>query len=119
MLPILQKKASAVVLIVALFWLGHSLYSLYFQRQLASDQLADIKQKVSNIKKENQFLASASAYFQSNAYLERQARLKLNYKLPDENVAFVYKNTPSQSSETNNSGPASIWQKFWHWLMRD
>ena len=40
-------------------------------------------------------------YMKSNAYLERQARLKLNYKKPDEKVVFVYQNSNAKVQNKN------------------
>ena len=43
-------------------------------------------------------------YLQSSAYLEKQARLKLNYKKPDENVVYIYTRENSNKTETKNAG---------------
>ncbi len=65
-----------------------------------SKELRNINQKIDEAKKTGLELEKLSDYLKSDAYLERQARLKLNYKKPDEKVVFVY-----QSANTQNSTP--------------
>lgn len=51
-----------------------------------------------------------AAYMQSDAYLERQARLTLNMKKPGEKVVFVYPNpynVPSQNKTETSAATAS------------
>ncbi len=71
------------------------------------------------------------AYLNSDAYLERQARIKLNYKKPNETVVFVYKspynqNQPSAlhggtslSASSASDAPASLphWRQWLNYLL--
>lgn len=81
-----------------------------------------MESRVADLERNNQFLASSSAYFGSDAYLERQARLKLNYKLPDEQVAFVYKDTSEKKLAPAEEFKASLaampnWKKWWYYVL--
>lgn len=101
----LNRKTMTVVLVLVAVWLGRDAWNVHLQKAAISSQLSDLQVKVSHVQEENQFLASSSAYFKSDEYLEKQARLKLNYKLPDENVAFIY---PDKSVKTASaSAPAA------------
>ena len=122
-MSITHRKTLTVLLVLALVWLSRSLLRVYQQRAEVADQLRGLESKISGIEHDNEFLASASAYFSSNAYLERQARLKLNYKLPDEEVAFVYKD-PSVAKETppaqalkDQIAKMPNWKKWLYYLL--
>jgi len=118
---ILRRKTVIIGLVLILAWLGNGLYDLHARRATTIVQLSDIESKVKDTEDEQAFLASASAYFSSDAYLERQARLKLNYKLPDEEVAFVYRDTSEKAVSIEEALKDRIarlpnWQKWWYWL---
>ena len=70
---------------------------------LVSKELKNINQKIDEVEKNNLELDKLGDYLGSDAYLERQARLKLNYKKPDENVVYVY----AKNRETNGAGSES------------
>ncbi len=90
---IFHRAVTTVVLVVVAVLVGRGLWRIHAQRAAIDSQVQDLSAKVDHAREDNQQLASSSAYFQSNDYLEKQARLTLNYKLPDEQVAFVYRDT--------------------------
>ena len=120
-MPILQRKILTIGLVLLLVWLGYRSWEIRAQRMGTDAQVKDLQSRANEFENNNQFLASSSAYFASDAYLERQARLKLNYKLPDEQVAFVYKDTsvkvasPSQEFKTQLAEMPN-WKKWWYYL---
>ena len=119
---ILHRKIVTVMLVAALFWLGRSVWLEHRQRADVSAQVHELESKVAQFQHDNQSLASASAYFRSDSYLERQARLKLNYKLADEQVAFVYKGTASRSAGPEETFREQVlkmpdWKKWWYYLL--
>lgn len=61
---------------------------------------ANLDKKISEVKQSASELERLGDYIKSDAYLERQARLKLNYKKPDEHVVYVYQKTPGSGTET-------------------
>ena len=84
--------------------------------------MKDLKSRIVDLENNNKFLASSSAYFASDAYLERQARLKLNYKLSDEQVAFVYKDTSVKIASPSKEFKSKLvempnWKKWWYYLL--
>ena len=121
-MPLLQRKTITIGLVVLLVWLGYRNWQIMDQRAETDIQVKDLESRTANLERNNQFLASSSAYFASDAYLERQARLKLNYKLADEQVAFVYKDTGvkivSASQEFKNQlAEMPNWKKWWYYLL--
>jgi len=61
-------------------------------------------------------LTANKDYYQSREYLERQARIRLNYKKPGEKVVYVYDRSSPSSSPA--SGPLAPEHKSWlEWIM--
>ena len=120
-MPLLQHKIITVGLVALLVWLGYKGWQIRIQRAGTDIQVKDLEFRVADLERNNQFLASSSAYFASDAYLERQARLKLNYKLSDEQVAFVYKDTSVKIASPSEEFEAKLaempnWEKWWYYL---
>ena len=116
MSDILNRKVLAIALVMLAVWVGHGLWGLYLQRAAVSLQVGDLESKAAVLQENNQFLASASAYFSSDAYLEKQARLKLNYKLSDEQVAFVYPAASASAAPTSAAAGSSALADWKQWL---
>jgi len=57
-------------------------------------------------------------YFKSEAYLEREARARLNYKKPEEKVAIIYRDKGSGQFDDSMENEENIGQikKWWRWL---
>ncbi|KKU22530.1 MAG: hypothetical protein UX31_C0001G0048 [Candidatus Nomurabacteria bacterium GW2011_GWA1_46_11] len=111
-MQILTRKSVTVVLAAVLIWLGYRALQIQDRAGQISSQVEDLAAKAEDLERDNRFLASSSAYFQSNAYLERQARLKLNFKLPDEQVAFVYKDNSIKAASNSHELQQTFWQKI-------
>ena len=116
----LRRKTVTIILLVLIGWFGYQGLKIHEQQVSTAAEVSEMESRVADLSRNNQFLASSSAYFGSDAYLERQARLKLNYKMPDEQVAFVYKDTSTKESP-KNTGPnlqdLPNWKKWWYYLL--
>lgn len=84
------------------------------------DEAKNIDQKIAEIKKQEEAAQKETDYLKSAAFLERELRLKLNYKKPDENVVVVYRNhlapNVASSSQSIIKEPAN-WQKWLEYLL--
>lgn len=118
MTNLFHRKLLTAALILALIWLGNSAYAVYRQRSDVRAQLRDVESKVAALQNDNDYLASSSAYFSSDEYLERQARLKLNYKPAGEQVAFVYKSSASHATSPASSSAEPFWKRWFEELFR-
>lgn len=79
----------------------------------------NLDKKIAEIKKTVSETERLGGYLNSNAYFERQARLKLNYKKLDERVVYVYpnptakiQNRDAEISKTRNR----FFTNFGKWL---
>ncbi|HEY4520337.1 MAG TPA: septum formation initiator family protein [Candidatus Paceibacterota bacterium] len=86
----LNSKLASLFLLVLVVSLSVALVRVHGNKKELQDNVEDLSSKIEDIEKDNQRLESLSAYFASDAFLEKEAREKLNYKSPDEEVAFVY-----------------------------
>lgn len=66
-----------------------------------SRQLEDLEAKIAAVEKEGERKERIADYLNSESYLEKQARLRLNLKKEGEEVVFVYRNDdPAKASES-------------------
>lgn len=84
---IFTAGASIVVLLLAL-----SSVNLNLQRDSVDREVGNMEAKIREVQKDMDYLNKLSDYFKTSDFLEKQARLKLNYKAQGEEVVFVYKN---------------------------
>lgn len=75
--------AALIFIAVSFLKIGPALVAVNKESNSLDKKIADVKKTASDIER-------LGGYFKSEAYLERQARLKLNYKKPDEKVVYVY-----------------------------
>lgn len=68
------------------------------------NELKNLDKKIAEVERLASELERLGDYAKSDGYLERQARLKLNYKKPDEKVVYVYN---TQAGLTKEAGGAS------------
>ncbi len=57
--------------------------------------------KIKEVQEDTDYLNKFLDYFKTPAFLEKEARLKLNYKDPGEEVVFIYKDkSPKKESDS-------------------
>ena len=113
MLPLSKSKITLVVLVALVAWLGMAALNVGSQRERLQAALREVEEKIRNTERGNEFLAKFSGYLESGSYLEKQARLRLNYKAPDEEVFFVYRSGADAPSELRGPSEASQGAPFW------
>lgn len=99
-----------------------SVARLQFSISQLNRQENNLKQKLVEIENASTELDQYDKDSISRSYLEQLARIKLNYKMPDENVVFIYKNVNKQSSSSADSGDirlkesSNFFKRFFSWL---
>lgn len=71
-------------------------------------EITNVSQKISELEREREETERLAEYFQSSAYLEKQARIKLNYKKPGENVVYIYRKTPETQNKSEGTENKAI-----------
>jgi len=119
---VLQSKWFTPVAIAVIGLVSISLIKTVPLVGTAVREAANINQKIENLKASNKEAEGLGDYLKSNAYLERQARLKLNYKKPDENVFFVYQKQAVPTEEAgitqSQDGFVAKLKKWWNNLFQ-
>ncbi len=118
---ILQSKwlTGALALVVSLVAL--SVLRIWPLVVTINKETMNLQQKIDEANRNLAELEKSKEYFKNPAYLERQARIKLNFKKPDEKVVFVYKNpynqSPDELAQTLADRSRGFWQKLWDYLL--
>lgn len=100
--PILNSKILTIILSTGIVWLILSHVKLDFQKKEKEREMASVNSKIDYLKKNNEYLEKLSAYLQSSSFLEKEARSRLNYKAPGEEVVFIYQDLSGR--EASDSG---------------
>ena len=89
-------------MVLVIGWLSYSFVKVKIQEDTVNKEVLTLETKVENLEKNNNSLEKFIEYLKHPLYLEREARLKFNYKAPGEEVVFVYPDTSSPSSVSIN-----------------
>ncbi len=87
----LNSKIFTALAGVLVLWLTLSSVNLSSQRSLVEKDVKNAEAKINEVQADTDYLNKFLAYFQTPAFLEKEARLKLNYKAQGEEVVFIYK----------------------------
>lgn len=90
MVKFLKSKWLLMVMIPLIGWLSLSFIKIKLQENIVNKEVANLEAKINNIKEENSSLEKVLGYLANPSFLQKEARIKINYKSPDEGVAFVY-----------------------------
>lgn len=85
-----QSKLFTFLALVIITFFIFSIAKLWPQKTVIDARLENLKGKISETERSNTDLARLLEYFKSRSYLEREAKIKLNVRRPDENVVFIY-----------------------------
>ncbi len=115
----INSKIFSALLLIVLVWLGFSSLNLTIKDRAMRDEAMRLEGKIEMVKKENSNFEKYISYMHNPSFLEREARLRLNYKAPDEQVAFIYRdNSSKKASRSFEDELANMknYQKWWYWL---
>src|SRR3989344_3322973 len=87
---ILKSKWLLIIIIVGVGWLSLSSIKIKLHSDIVNKEVADIEKKIQDLVKENGVLEKFIEYVKNPLFLEKEARLKLNYRASGETVVFVY-----------------------------
>lgn len=87
----LNSKIFTALASIVVLWLILSSINLNLQKIRVEKEVDNIEAKIKEVQKDTEYLNKFLAYFKTSDFLEKQARLKLNYKAQGEEVVFIYK----------------------------
>lgn len=82
----------------------------------ASNQIKQAEKRAEELAKEQQSLLEKSQYYQSEAFIEEEARNKLNMSRPGEEIVILPPNVSRILSQKMPNLPQEVpnWQKWWN-----
>lgn len=120
---ILKSKWLPFLLIVLIGWLSLSFIKIKLQKNIVNKEIVELEYQVNDLEKDNDHLKKLLGEL-SSIFLEKETRIKLNYKAPDEHVAFVYPDDSSKGVSVSEDVAQKIkienspnYIKWWYWLM--
>lgn len=97
----LNSKVFTGLISVIVLWLTLSSVNLNLQRSMVNEEVKNVETKIKEVQNDTDYLNKFLAYFKTPAFLEKEARLKLNYKAQGEEVVFIYKDkNPKKESDS-------------------
>ncbi|OGM98482.1 MAG: hypothetical protein A2915_00780 [Candidatus Yanofskybacteria bacterium RIFCSPLOWO2_01_FULL_41_34] len=117
----LNSKIFTVLSGILVLWLTLSSINIGSQRSMIDGEVKNIETKIKEVQNDTDYLNKFLNYFQTPAFLEKEARLKLNYKVQGEEVVFVYrdKNVKKESDPINFEELLSKMPNYkkWFWYV--
>lgn len=120
----LQSKFFVLLALAVIFFFAVSIVKLAPSRTVISGRLKNLESKIAETEKTNADLARLLDYFKSHSYLEREAKLKLNVRWPDENVVFIYEDEKENNMKDEDAkgffGLEGLtnFEKWWRYLFK-
>ncbi|HEY4474484.1 MAG TPA: septum formation initiator family protein [Candidatus Paceibacterota bacterium] len=99
----LNSKIFTILACIVVVWLVLSSIDLNTQKERVNKEVKNVETKIKEVQKDTDYLNKFLAYFQTPAFLEKEARLRLNYKAQGEEVVFIYKDKSSDINKESES----------------
>lgn len=80
-------------------------------------EMRHIQENVDQVSRQQEALKDKEAYYQSDAFLEQQARIQLNYKKPGEQVVYIYHTVSQQQEVITSPKPLTNLKLWWYYLI--
>lgn len=125
MKKILSYFSILAIIVVAGFF-GEKIYSEYKRDSKIKGEIDALKAEAEKIRRNNDDLKEKITFFESSEFQEWEAKKKLNYQRPEENVAVVKPSPSGQAAETSEpvnvkeepSDNISNWKKWWNYFFK-
>ena len=117
---LLHSPLISIAILVLIGLMVFALAKLWPRKLAVENGVDNLSGEISTLEKKNSELARLLDYFKSSAYQEREAKIKLNVRRPDESVGFIYQdpktiNQPDQSIKPADWDLANL-SNFQKWL---
>jgi len=116
----LNSKVFTVLVGASLVWILFSVISLEIDKDEVKEGERNVKAKIDDTIHNNESLERFVKYFDSPLFLEKEARLRLNYKAPGEEVVFVHRDLNSKKTSSVDEileDNLPNYKKWWYYLL--
>lgn len=108
-----QNRLIKIIIIIVGIGLIISLSRNIFRLLKAGDQVRLVQQRLEELEREHQELLEKKEYYQSEEFIEQEARNRLNLGKPGETVVILPPNVGETGEITSSSTPElPNWQKW-------
>lgn len=119
---ILKSKIFTIAAVLAVAWLSLSVIKVRSHEGTLKERKEDLSQKSAGIESDNERIAKEIEYGKNPLFLEKEARMKLNLKSPEEEVFFVYSAESSRLGNENTKEEKEVeemsnFKKWWRYLL--
>jgi len=98
---IFKSKWLLILSIPIIGWLSFSFIKIKLQDDIVNKEIGDLESKIRSLGDSNISLDKLIGYLKHPSFLDKEARLKLNYKSEGEEVAVVYPDTSANISPSS------------------
>ena len=88
---ILSSKIFLFIVVFILIFLLIGLIKETYRKHQLTSEINELKSNIDKLEGDNQQLVDLMDYFKEDSYLEKEARIKLNLKIPGETVVVLSK----------------------------
>ncbi len=107
-----KTKVFTIFSIVLIVFLGFMIFKSRPIIESLDTNIDELENRIAESDRKTEQLESDFEYFESEAYLERQARLKLGLKDPEENVAYIVRDGEEIASDSEDIEEKSFWSNL-------
>lgn len=112
--------------IVLAGYFGEKIYSEYKRNSQIKGEIDALKAEAEKVRRNNDDLKEKITFFESSEFQEWEAKKKLNFQRPEENVAVIKPSPSGQAAETSEqvnvkeepSENISNWKKWWNYFFK-
>jgi len=108
----LSSKLFTILSTVLVGFLGFIILGSRPEIANLDNEIAELKAQAKEAERKTETLESDFDYFKSDVYLEKQARLKLNLKKPNEFVAYIVRNDNVSSTSEEQVEEKNLFDKI-------
>ena len=98
------SRAVLFLLLLAFVWLSLVLVKAFYKKRQLDQEIGSLKGEIDKMDKKGQELNQLLGYFNSQSYLEKEAKDKLNLKKEGESVVMVQDTSGGAALGENNDG---------------
>lgn len=103
-----SSRVVLFLLLLAFVWLSLVLAKAFYKKRQMDQEISSLKTEIEKMDKKGQELNQLLSYFNSQSYLEKEAKDKLNLKKEGESVVMVQGVSSEEIMASKNVGGLSV-----------
>jgi len=117
---ILNSKVSTALLGILFVWVLFSVISIELEESVVKKEEESVRGKISDLEWDNELLGKYIDNLNNPEFLDKEARLRLNYKILGEEAVFVHRGPDyfkASSSDNFSEEYLPNYKKWWYYLL--